>query len=254
MASHLGVPVLSDEEIRVLGCLVEKQWTTPEQYPLTLHALVAACNQTTSRVPVVRYDEETTEQAVRSLKQKGFARFVHPTHGRSVLRYEHRLGEVLDVDDDAVTLLAVLLLRGTQTPGELRARVERLRPVGEASSVQSTLAALAGAERPVILLIPRRPGQKEDRYVHNLGRTAGGDRTGSPGSSPDLSPSVRSEPVLDPPVAHSVGVSSVGAIEARLQSVEAELVSLRRRLDELSEELGMDLRPAEQIDGALPEE
>ncbi len=117
---------LSAAEIRVLGSLVEKQLTTPQQYPLTLNALTLACSQSSNRDPVVAYDEHTVEAAVTSVKTKGLARFVHPSHGRSALRYAHALDDALGLAPPQLALLAVLMLRGPQTLGELRTRTERM--------------------------------------------------------------------------------------------------------------------------------
>src|SRR5665213_4401191 len=117
---------LPADEVRVLGSLIEKRLTTPQQYPLTLNALVLACNQTSNRDPVVHYDESVVESALSQLKDQRLVRFVLPSHGRSVVRYRHVLDEVLGVDDRQLALLAVLLLRGPQTVGELRTRTERM--------------------------------------------------------------------------------------------------------------------------------
>ena len=138
---------LSPAEIRVLGSLVEKQLTTPQQYPLTLNALTLACSQSSNRDPVVAYDEHSAEAAVTSVKTKGLVRFVHPSHGRSVLRYAHTLDEAWGLDTRPLALLAVLMLRGPQTPGELRTRTERMVRFTDLSEVQAELDALGGPGR-----------------------------------------------------------------------------------------------------------
>ena len=147
---------LPPEQLRVLGALVEKQLTTPQQYPLTLNALTQACNQTSNRHPVVAYDESTTELAVRTLKQRGLTRFVHPVHGRSVLRYEHLLGDVLGVDRRQLAVLAVLLLRGPQTIGELRSRTERMVEFDDLAGVEHELDLLEHQAGGLVVSVPRR--------------------------------------------------------------------------------------------------
>lgn len=160
---------LPPEELRVIGCLVEKQLTTPQQYPLTLNALTSACNQTSNRDPVVSYDERSVEAAVTSAKTRGLARFVHPSHGRSAIRYAHTLKEALGLDHRQLALLAVLMLRGPQTSGELRTRTDRMADFEGLSDVERELKRLSERDDPLIVRIGRRPGQKEDRFAHLLG-------------------------------------------------------------------------------------
>ncbi len=151
---------LSEEELRVLGCLVEKRLTTPQQYPLTLNALTLACNQASNRDPVVDYDEARVEAAVTRAKTRGLAAFVHPSHGRSVLRFRHTLDEQLGLDERPLALLAVLALRGPQTPGELRARTERMARFGGIEEVEAELDALVRRDDPLVVRLGRGPGQK----------------------------------------------------------------------------------------------
>src|SRR5579863_8877224 len=134
---------LNPVEARVIGSLVEKELTTPQQYPLTLNALVLACNQASNRDPVVHYDEATVEAAVTRAKSRGLARFVHPSHGRSVLRYRHELAEQLALGERPLALLAVLVLRGPQTLAELRTRTERMVDFADLAEVEAELGALA---------------------------------------------------------------------------------------------------------------
>src|SRR5665213_1921035 len=169
MTAGIDRPDLSAEEIRVLGCLIEKQLTTPQQYPLTLNALTLACNQASNRDPVVSYDEATAELAVRTLQQKGLTRFVHPTHGRSVLRYEHVLRHALGVDEPQLAILAVLLLRGPQTVGEIRTRSERMAEFDDLQQVAHELDLLEEHAGGLVAPVPRGPGQKEGRFVHLFG-------------------------------------------------------------------------------------
>lgn len=158
---------LAAEEGRVLGCLVEKQLTTPAQYPLTDSALVAACNQTTSRDPVVQYDVATVRLAVRSLRERELLRTVHRPGERSD-KHQHLLDRALELSPGQLAVLAVLLLRGPQTAAELRARTERMHPFGTVSEVEEALQSLAGRAEPLVEHLPRQPGQKESRYADAL--------------------------------------------------------------------------------------
>lgn len=156
--------VLSPEEGRVLGCLIEKQMTTPEYYPMTVNALVDACNQKTNREPVVHYDQETVEQALRDLNERGgLAKFTRSSGARS-LKYVHKAPDVLQVDDQQLTLLAVLLLRGPQTPGELRSRTERYVDFTDVAQVEEILEGLMNREVPLVARLERGPGRREDRF------------------------------------------------------------------------------------------
>jgi uncharacterized protein YceH (UPF0502 family) len=153
-------------EIRVLGCLIEKQRTTPDVYPLSLNALRLACNQATNRDPVVDYDEATVRGALERLSRKGWTRLASGPGSRTA-KYRHLLDEVLGRVPSQIALLAVLMLRGPQTPGELKTRVERLYSFGTLEDVQKALDALA--ENELVRRLPRRPGQSQDRYEQLLG-------------------------------------------------------------------------------------
>jgi uncharacterized protein YceH (UPF0502 family) len=153
-------------EIRVLGCLIEKQRTTPDQYPLSLNALRLACNQATNRDPVVDYDEATVRAALDRLARKGWTRLASGPGSRTA-KYRHLLDDALGRVPSQIALLAVLMLRGPQTPGELKQRVERLYPFGTLDDVQRALDALAEAE--LVRRLPRRPGQSQDRWEQLLG-------------------------------------------------------------------------------------
>jgi hypothetical protein len=159
---------LTPVEARVIGSLAEKQLTTPQQYPLTLNALVIACNQTSNRDPVVVYDDSIVEGAMSSLKDSGLLRFVHPGHGRSATRYRQVLDERFGLDPRGLSVLAVLLLRGPQTVGELRARTERMADFGSLEDVGAELERMAGGPDPLVRRLPRRPGQKEERWAQLL--------------------------------------------------------------------------------------
>src|SRR5688500_17378435 len=152
-------------EIRVLGCLIEKQRTTPDTYPLSLNALRAACNQSTNRDPVVAYDESTIREAITRLSRRRWARLASGAGSRTS-KYRHLLEDSLTRAPDELAVLCVLMLRGAQTPGELKARCDRLRPFADLAAVHTTLEALI--ERDLVEQLPRRPGQKEERYAHRL--------------------------------------------------------------------------------------
>jgi len=154
---------LTSEEGRVLGCLVEKELTTPQLYPLTEKALIAACNQTTNRDPVVAYDVSTVRMTARSLREKGLLRMVHRTGERSD-KNQHLLDSSLALSPGQLTVLAVLLLRGPQTLAELRARSERMRPFDTVAQVQEVLDALTDRDDPLVARLERQPGRKESRY------------------------------------------------------------------------------------------
>lgn len=156
---------LSAAEIRVLGCLLEKQRTTPDTYPLTLNALRAACNQSTNRDPVVAYDETTIRDAITRLNRRRWARLASGAGSRTS-KYRHLLDESLTRAPDELAVLCVLMLRGPQTPGELKGRSERLAPFADLAAVHATLERLI--ERDLVEQLPRRPGQKEERYAHRL--------------------------------------------------------------------------------------
>jgi uncharacterized protein YceH (UPF0502 family) len=153
-------------EVRILGCLVEKQRTTPDQYPLSLNALRLACNQATNREPVVAYDEATIRAALERLSRRGWVRLASGP-GSRVAKYRHLLDDALGRVPSQLALLAVLMLRGPQTPGELKQRVERLYPYGSIDDVEKALEALA--EHELTEKLPRRPGQSQDRWRQLIG-------------------------------------------------------------------------------------
>ena len=193
-------------EIRVLGSLIEKQRTTPDQYPLSLNALRLACNQTTNRDPVVEYDERTIRDALDRMSHRGWTRLASGAGSRA-LKYRHLLDEALSLSEPELSLLAVLMLRGPQTPGELKQRSERLYRFASTVEVAEMLEALA--RRELVARQDRRPGQKEDRYVQLLGEETGSDPTGQTPASPDR----------------------LTDIEARLERLEAAFAELSSRLD-----------------------
>ncbi len=164
-------PILSAAECRVLGSLIEKELTTPEYYPLSLNALVNACNQKSNRDPVTTLDEETVQQAIQQLNKAGLAGNADNMVGR-VTKYEHRLQEAYNFTRHEIAILCELLLRGPQTPGELRSRAGRMHAFDDLGVVQSTLQRLMKREPPLVTLLPRQPGTKEARYAHLLSEDA----------------------------------------------------------------------------------
>ena len=192
-------------EIRVLGCLIEKQRTTPDQYPLSLNALRLACNQATNRDPVVEYDEPTIRTALDRLSNRGWTRLASGAGSRAV-KYRHLLDQVLSLSDEEISVLAVLMLRGPQTLGELKQRTDRLHRFASLDDIARTLDGLA--QRELAARLERRSGQKEDRYTQLLGATDTA-RLGSdpvPGQAPDR----------------------LAEIEARLERLEAAFDELRQ--------------------------
>jgi uncharacterized protein YceH (UPF0502 family) len=159
--------LFNEVECRVLGALIEKEITTPEYYPLSLNALVNACNQKSNRDPVMNLDEAAVRQALHSLDGQSLVRSVSASDSR-VTKYEHRLQEAFNFYRHEIAILCVLLLRGPQTPGELRTRTERMHPFDDLSAVQSSLQHLMKREPPLAKVLPRQPGTKEARYAHLL--------------------------------------------------------------------------------------
>ncbi|MBD0282357.1 MAG: YceH family protein [Thermoleophilaceae bacterium] len=202
-------------EIRVLGCLIEKQRTTPDVYPLTLNALRLACNQSTNREPVVEYDESTIRAALERLGRRKWTTLASWSNRRA-MKYRHTLDSALGLSDAELALLCVLMLRGAQTPGELKQRSERLHPFAGPHEVEETLRGLI--DRELVAQLPRRPGQREERYVQLLGASADG------------------EPVAEP--APAPPVPSADGLEARVARLENDVASLRTELRVLREDLG----------------
>jgi uncharacterized protein YceH (UPF0502 family) len=156
---------LTPEEVRVLGALIEKQRTTPDQYPLSLNAIRLACNQSTNRDPIVEFDEATIREALERLSRRRWTRLASGAGSRAT-KYRHLLDEALGLDVAEISVLTVLMLRGPQTPGELRARTERLHRFDGSDELRETIERLAA--RGLVAGIGRRPGQKEERYAHLL--------------------------------------------------------------------------------------
>jgi uncharacterized protein len=213
---------LNQEEGRVIGSLIEKQLTTPQQYPLSLNALLLACNQTSNRDPVVAFDEPTVDNALVSLKAAGLVRFVHPSHGRSVTRYHQLLGERLAITDQQLALIGVLLLRGPQTGGELRSRTERMCEFDGIAHVDVELERMSGLPEPLVARLPRRPGQKEERWAQLLADSSAGE--------PDLA-------VRDQPRPEAPDEGTATHLAAQVAELRAEVVELSAAVAELREQL-----------------
>jgi uncharacterized protein YceH (UPF0502 family) len=230
---------LTPPEQRVLGCLIEKRWTTPDQYPLSLNALRLACNQSTNREPVTDYDEHTVREAAQRLSKYGLARLASGHSSRSI-KYRHLAEEALALDREALAVLAVLLLRGPQTPGELKARTERMAQLATLEDVDRVLAALIGhgyARR-----LERRPGQTEDRYEHLFGGDGGSVMTESQTWAPQPVPQERAAPAPAPATAPAPAPAPAaidGRLAERVEVLEAEVASLRAQLTELQDALGV---------------
>jgi uncharacterized protein YceH (UPF0502 family) len=199
-------------EVRVLGCLLEKQRTTPDAYPLSLNALRLACNQSTNRDPVVDYDEATIREALHRLGRRRFTRLASG-HGSRAAKYRHLLDEALGLDRAQLAVLAVLMLRGPQTPGELRQRTDRLHRFDDAAALHDVLEGLI--ERELVARLTRRPGQKEERYEHLLSADA------QPDSPADSAAAAPAQP------------ASAGVDEGRLDRLEREVVELRQEVGSL---------------------
>lgn len=163
------LPVLDANDQRILGALLEKQTTVPASYPLTANALVAACNQSNNRDPVMDLDLKVVEQTARALKDRGLLRIVWAPSGRRTLKYHQILDEHLGLEPDERALLTVLLLRGEQAPGELRTRTERLHGFADRGEVESCLVRMAKRPEPLVRVLERRPGQQDARWIHLLG-------------------------------------------------------------------------------------
>jgi hypothetical protein len=214
-------------EIRVLGSLIEKQRTTPDAYPLTLNALRLACNQSTNRDPVVTYEEAEVRDAAQRLRQRGWVRFASGPGSRAA-KYRHLLADALGLAREETAILCVLMLRGPQTPGELKQRTERLHPFGSLAEVEDVLGRLASRE--LVVRLGRRPGQKEDRYAQVLG---GGEpdgaaspeaAAGAPAAARDVHPVAAESPPDD--------------LRARVDALERAVADLGDQLAALRRELG----------------
>lgn len=207
---------LDAESLRVLGALIEKQLTTPDYYPLTLNALVAACNQKNNREPIVSYDEATVVRALDHLRDRRFVAMV-TTAGSRVPKYKHQFPETIGLDACDTAILCELMLRGPQTTAELRARGERLAPMGDIAAAQTALDELAQRPAgPLVVKLPRQPGQKEQRYAHLLG------------APPSM---VVAAPVEPAAIQARAEQGRIEQLEADVAALREELAQLRATLD-----------------------
>ena len=213
--------MLSFQEARILGAMIEKAMTTPDNYPMSLNAVVTACNQVSNRDPVVTFAEPEVELTLRGLADRGLAKMVHRP-GDRVVKYRHALDAELEAVDKEMALLAVLMLRGAQTPGELRQRTQRYVEFTSLPEIESTLESLRHRPEPLVAREDRRPGQKEHRYRHLLVSGAA-DGPGDVTSA--------DEPRLD---------ETREDLRAEVTELRAEVTELRRRLDLITAELGLE--------------
>lgn len=221
-------------QLRVLGSLIEKEITTPENYPLSLNSLIGACNQRSSRDPVLDLTEDQVRQALHALEERSI---VTPVRDARVPKYEHRLRTVLNLRRDEIAILCLLMLRGPQTPGELRSRADRLYTFDGIAQVQSTLERLAAratepdsdpaATGPLTVMLARLPGARESRFAHLLGnQTETGQLTPAPSS-------IDSEPSLLVELEARIEANLEAKLSARLDQLTASIESLQKRVDRL---------------------
>jgi uncharacterized protein YceH (UPF0502 family) len=204
--------------VRILGALIEKKFTTPDNYPLTLNALTAACNQTSNREPVMELDEDAVKRSLSELGKRSLVRAVHRGDAR-VMRYREEMSATLHLHDPELAALCVLMLRGPQTPGEIRTRTARMFQFSEPRHVEITLESLMALSNPLVSQLARRPGQKEARYAHLLSGV------------PQMDATVDPDPVV-PVTGRHPGISErVEALENELGSVRAEVAELRAQLE-----------------------
>ncbi len=210
-----SLPILDAEEIRVLGALMEKAKTTPDYYPMTINGLTAACNQKTSRKPVVNYDEETVVHTLDKLKKRGLVSTATGGSSRAI-KYKHNFAIVFEVTPAEVAIICLLMLRGPQTPGELNTNSGRLYEFESIDDVQQVLEKLAGGEMPYVVQLPRRAGQKEARYMHLLSGV----------------PQISEDEYGDEPTPRSNS-----GLESRVEKLEHDLAQLQEAFDKLMNEL-----------------
>lgn len=213
--------IINETEARILGSLVEKQLTTPEYYPLTLNALMAACNQKSNRDPVTALDESAILAAIDTLRDKNLVYLFYGSGSRTV-KYKHMLPNVYELEPPAVALIALLLLRGPQTAGEMRGRADRLYPFSDIGEVQETLDELAGRSEPLVVRLERQPGQKEPRYAHLLSgeinvATFAHTRSQTHANQPESS-------------------GRVDALEQELSDLKSEMAELREEFNRFKEQ------------------
>jgi uncharacterized protein len=210
---------LDPVEVRILGCLIEKQRTTPDQYPLSLNALRLACNQTTNRDPVVHYDEETIRGGLHRLGRRRYTRLASG-HSSRASKYRHLLDDELHLDLAEQAVLAVLMLRGPQTPGELKQRTERMQGFASTGELEEVLTRLI--DKQFVHELARRPGQKEERFMHRLSEDLDDESAETPAQA--------QAPVVVPPPPRR---------DERMDRLEAEVAALREEIAAIKAELGV---------------
>jgi uncharacterized protein len=216
---------LNEYELRVLGAMVEKHIATPDYYPMTLNALVNACNQKNHRDPVVSYDETIVAKALDGLREKNLAYVFHGSEARAP-KYGHIFPKAFDLSEAETPLMCVLILRGPQTSGELRSRTQHLRSFGSLAEVETLLQGLSLREEPLIVKLPRQPGSRESRFAHLLGGPVEMEQSEAP---PHLAPSVLQR--------HSEN-DKIAKLEEEIASLRMELSDLKQQFAELKRELG----------------
>lgn len=222
----MDLPNLTPHEARVLGSLVEKELTTPDYYPLSLNALVNACNQINNRQPVLSLTETEVKTALESLRDQRLAVVISGGDNR-VLKYAHRAAEALELPRAELALVCELLLRGAQTPGELRSRAGRMHAFADLPDVLATLGRLAARTPPLVAVLPRQPGVREARYLHLLSGTVG---AASNPSSPTAVPA--DEPRRSPAEqrGHPPAADRLARLEAEIESIKSELAALKAKI------------------------
>ncbi|HEY8460895.1 MAG TPA: YceH family protein [Blastocatellia bacterium] len=216
---------LNEYELRALGALVEKQIATPDYYPMTLNALVNACNQKNHRDPVVSYDETVVARALDSLREKNLAYVFHGAEARAP-KYGHLFPKAFDLSEAEIPLMCVLILRGPQTSGELRSRTQHLRSYESLAEVETLLQGLSLRDNPLVVKLPRQPGSRESRFAHLLGGPVEMERREAP---PHQAPSIQQ--------AHA-GNDKIAKLEEEISSLRLELNELKQRFEEFKKELG----------------
>jgi uncharacterized protein YceH (UPF0502 family) len=211
----MALPKLTAVEARILGCLLEKERVTPDIYPLSLHSLTTACNQSTNRDPVTGYDEETVDDGLQAMREKQLARMIMGA-GSRVQKFRHHLLDHFELNPAEVAVLCVLLLRGPQTPGELRTRTERMHAFASLEQVDACLAELARGDDPLVQMLPAGPGQKERRFAERL----------SAERPPTDSSAAVTSAIAEPP-AWKIADDKVAALVQEVASLKSDLAQLR---------------------------
>lgn len=248
-ASNIRVE-FSQIECRVVGSLIEKAFLTPDVYPMTTNGLIAACNQKTNRQPVTSYDAVAIDASLLDLRQRKVVRMVH-TQGARATKHRHTLDELLDLDEAALAVVSVLLLRGPQTVGELRLRTERQHGFYDLESTENCLESLAERAIPLVRQLVRQPGQKEERWQHLLAEAEADATTAAEPSTAVADPAVQERPVVSQPRAHVSPAPSEpetaaptapspgsGRLSERVEALEADVARLNERLSRLASQLG----------------